>query len=329
MTSGIDSCSGSVDDSHLIAFGPIPSRRLGHSLGINHIQPKYCSYSCRYCQVGRTRNYSSERRAFFSPEKVAEVVSRRVAVLRSRSEPIDYLSFVPDGEPTLDVNLGRIMELLRPLGIPLAVLTNSTLLWQPCVREDLALADLVCVKVDTLNEDIWRRLNQPDPALDLATVLEGIQVFAHGYSGRLFTDTMLVRGCNDSVEQVRKVAGFVAPLKPHRAFLSVPVRPPAESGVHRPEQGDLMRAYNAFAEELASVECLFEPEADIYASTGDPAGDLLSATAVHPIRFEAAVELLRRGNADVDLLRELIADGKLAEIRHEGARFLVRRPPDP
>jgi wyosine [tRNA(Phe)-imidazoG37] synthetase (radical SAM superfamily) len=106
------------------AFGPVPSRRLGRSLGINNIPPKACTYSCVYCQVGRTSEMQVERRSFYDPEEVVQDVWDRVQRSTEAGETIDYLTFVPDGEPTLDVHLGREIELLKPLGIPIAVITN-------------------------------------------------------------------------------------------------------------------------------------------------------------------------------------------------------------
>jgi len=117
-------------------YGPVPSRRLGRSLGINNIPSKVCSYSCVYCQAGRTTRLRGERSPFFRPEELTEEVAERVERLRGRGENVDYLSFVPNGEPTLDVTLGRTIELLKPLGIRIAVITNASLLWRtpnrPC-----------------------------------------------------------------------------------------------------------------------------------------------------------------------------------------------------
>ena len=122
-------------------FGPVPSRRLGRSLGINNVPPKKCSYSCVYCQLGDTIEKRTERGTFCDPEALVTCVSREVERLRSRGEPIDYLTVVPDGEPTLDLNLGRVLRALTPLGIPIAVITNGSLLWREEVRADLANAD--------------------------------------------------------------------------------------------------------------------------------------------------------------------------------------------
>jgi len=125
----------------MIAFGPVPSRRLGRSLGVNNIPDKVCSFACVYCQIGRTLRMELERRPFYEPELIFAEVKKKVKEARARGEEIDYITFVPDGEPTLDINLGREIDLLRGLGIPLAILTNSSLLWREDVREDLLKFD--------------------------------------------------------------------------------------------------------------------------------------------------------------------------------------------
>jgi hypothetical protein len=126
-----------------LAFGPIPSRRLGRSLGINNIPPKVCSYGCVYCQVGATPSPQLEPRPIYPPEDLARAVARHVELVRARGERIDHLTFAPDGEPTLDANLGRVIRLLRPLEIPIAVISNGSLTWRPEVRDALRAADWV------------------------------------------------------------------------------------------------------------------------------------------------------------------------------------------
>ena len=183
-----------TDETSCCLFGPVPSRRLGRSLGINNIPAKHCSYACVYCQVGRTTHPLSTRRAFYAPQQVVQAVSDRLTQLRQQGERVDYLTFVPDGEPTLDVHLGEAIELLRPLGVPVAVMTNGSLLGQEEVRRELALADWVSVKVDSVDEAVWRRIDRPHPSLRLDEILQGIRVFAKSFAGVLDTETMLVRG---------------------------------------------------------------------------------------------------------------------------------------
>ena len=151
----------------MIAFGPVPSRRLGRSLGVNTIPGKSCTYSCRYCQVGRTPRTEIEPRAFYPPRQVVEEVAARLARLAARREEVHVLTIVPDGEPTLDVHLGETIRALRRFGLPIAVITNGSLLSRPDVRARLRLADWVSVKVDAATRDVWRRINRPDAALRL------------------------------------------------------------------------------------------------------------------------------------------------------------------
>ena len=122
------------------SYGPVPSRRLGRSLGINNIPAKACTYSCVYCQVGQTTQMRMERHFFYAPEDIFRDVQSRVARAKEAVERVDYLAFVPDGEPTLDVNLGKEIMLLKTLEVPVGVITNSSLLWRDDVRKELGMA---------------------------------------------------------------------------------------------------------------------------------------------------------------------------------------------
>ncbi|MFC2037916.1 radical SAM protein, partial [Chloroflexota bacterium] len=206
----------------MITFGPVPSRRLGRSLGINNIPPKLCTYACVYCQLGRTTKMQVERRAFYEPDDILCGVQEKVAITKEAGKSIDYLTFVPDGEPTLDIHLGQEIELLRPLGLPIAVITNASLIWRQDVREDLLGADWVSLKVDAVEEEIWQRVSRPHGRLKLASILEGALEFAEVYGGELVTETMLVAGINDSEEHLRAIAGFFARLQTATAYLAIP-----------------------------------------------------------------------------------------------------------
>jgi len=160
-----------------VVYGPVPSRRLGHSMGVNNIPPKTCSYSCIYCQLGNTINMQVERQAYYKPEEIAQAVKKKLAQklaqVRERKEPIDYLTFVSDGEPTLDSNLGKEIELLNSLDIKTAVITNASLIWREDVRQDLQKADWVSLKVDTVNKEVWHKIDRPHKSLNLEEILDG------------------------------------------------------------------------------------------------------------------------------------------------------------
>ena len=309
----------------MIAFGPVPSRRLGRSLGINNIPPKVCTYSCAYCQLGRTRKMQVDRCAFYQPDEILKDVERRVESAREVEESIDYLTFVPDGEPTLDVNLGREIELLKPLGIKIAVITNASLIWREDVREDLMKANWVSLKVDSPREEIWRRINRPHRALQLASILDGMLEFAKVYRGELVTETMLVEGINDSDALVSEVADFLSRFRPARAYLAIPTRPPAEEWVQPPSEETINRAYQILNEEIEQVEYLIGYEGNAFAFTGNVEEDLLSITAVHPMREEAVSEFLARARADWSTVYKLIGEDQFVETAYGGKRFYMRK----
>jgi wyosine [tRNA(Phe)-imidazoG37] synthetase (radical SAM superfamily) len=309
----------------MIAFGPVPSRRLGRSLGINNIPPKICTYSCVYCQLGRTIKMQVEREAFYELEDVLGDIEEKVEETREAGEAIDYLTFVPDGEPTLDANLGRVIELLKPLGIEIAVISNASLVWREDVREELAQADWVSLKVDAASEEIWRQVNRPHRRLQLRAIQDGMLAFADEYEGILATETMLVNGANDGEDALNEVAAFLARLKPDRAYVAIPTRPPAEPWAHGPDEATINRAYQIIGERVDHVEYLIGYEGDAFASTGDVEEDLLSITAVHPMREDAIRKLLEGRGADWDVVGRLVAEDQLVEAEHGGHRYYLRR----
>jgi wyosine [tRNA(Phe)-imidazoG37] synthetase (radical SAM superfamily) len=307
-----------------LVYGPVPSRRLGRSLGINNIPPKRCSYSCVYCQLGQTADRQINRRAFYHPLEVARSVLDRVRQIREEGEFIEYLAFVPDGEPTLDINLGKEIELLRALGIKIAVITNASLIWHKDVKQDLQKADWVCLKVDAVTHDVWRRINWPHEKIKLDNILEGMLGFAESFQGILATETMLIRGINDSEHEFNKIATFLAELKPAVAYLAVPTRPPAEQVEPATEQS-LNTAYQAFSKKLGEIEYLINYEGNAFASTGNTVDDLLSIAAVHPMREEAVAELLEKTRTDWGTIQKLISDGSLVELEYQGKKFYAGR----
>jgi wyosine [tRNA(Phe)-imidazoG37] synthetase (radical SAM superfamily) len=313
----------------MLTFGPVPSRRLGRSLGINNIPPKVCTYGCVYCQVGRTLWESDVRRPFHSPDLIANQVERRLEQVRRAGDRVDVLCFVPDGEPTLDRELASEIDFLRPLDIPVAVISNGSLTPREDVRDALSRADVVSLKVDTVRERVWRRLNRPHAMLGLTQILAGMRRFADEYEGRLLTETMLVEGVNDSGADLEAVASFLAELRPAAAYLSVPTRPPTEPWARAPSEAALTAAWHTLARRLDRVECLTGYEGDDFAPVGRIDENILGITAVHPLRKEALTRLLDRSHASPSVVRKLLESGDLAEVKHGGHTYFVRRFPGP
>jgi len=308
----------------MISFGPVPSRRLGRSLGVNNIPPKICTYSCVYCQVGETTRMQVDRAQFYDPEEIFMDVKTRVEKARKKGESVDYLTFVPDGEPTLDANLGQEIELLKSLGLKIAVITNGSLIWRKDVRADLAKADWVSFKIDSTSEKTWRRINRPQKTLKMSTILGGMLEFTERYSGKLVTETMLLKNINDSVHNVSKIAGFLNHLQPDEAYLAVPTRPPAEKWVRPPDENVLNETFQILNEKPFKVEYLIGYEGNAFAFTGNVKEDLLSITAVHPMRQDAVNEFLMRAGVDCRIIEKLMTQGQIVETKYRGQLFYMR-----
>jgi wyosine [tRNA(Phe)-imidazoG37] synthetase (radical SAM superfamily) len=244
--------------------------------------------------------------------------------LQSQGESIDYLTFVPDGEPTLESRLGTQIELLQTLGPKVAVITNSSLLVREDVRRDLMKADWVSLKVDATQIGIWRKMNRSHPGLYLRTILDGIVEFAEKFKGQLVTETMLVKDVNDSEEYIRKTADFVARIGPSKAYLSIPTRPPAEKWVQPPREEIINRAYQILCEWVDCAEYLIGYEGNEFTTSGNVVDDLLTTTAVHPMRKDAVEELLARAEEDWSTINKLVSQGDLVEVEYQGQTFFMK-----
>jgi len=309
------------------AYGPVPSRRLGKSIGINHIPPKICSYSCIYCQLGKTLRTQINRKKFFSTEKNFYAVKSQIEKAKKQHEQIDYLTFVPDGEPTLDINLGKEIELVKSLGKKVAVIQNSSLLWREDVRNDLMHADWVSVKVDAITNMRWGLINRPHNELQIDCILKGVKDFAKEYKGVLTTETMLVRNYNDDARELEKIAGFLENIRPDIAYISIPTRPPAEKFARSPTEKSVNQAFQIFSSRLRNVEYLIGYEGDEFAYTGDIKRDILSITSVHPMREDGVKKLLSKANSDWKIIEGLIEDKKILELDYKNRKFYMRKIP--
>jgi len=312
------------DSSKLISFGPVPSRRLGHSLGINNIPHKARTYSCVYCQVGRTRKFQFQRQDFYNPNDIVRDVEKRIKEAELKAEPIDYLTFVPDGEPTLDENLGKEIDLLKTFGIKIAVITNASIVRDPEVREDLQRADWVSVKVDAVNNSVWNKINRAHRSLKLERVLNGLLDFSLSFDGVLATETMLIHNVNDSAKELYQIAEFISKLKPAKSFIAIPTRPPVEKWVNASSAYNLARSYAVFKELSIEIEFLTGYEGNAFAFTGNIEEDLLSITSVHPMREHAVQKYLAKAGSQWEIVDCLIENGKLIEVLYEDNKFYIR-----
>ena len=268
---------------------------------------------------------SNQREEYYNPEELGKEVLSITQSLKKKNEKIDYLTIVPDGEPTLDQNLGRLIDILKTSGIKIAVITNSTLIDDPGVRQDLAKADLISIKVDAVDQKTWKKIDRPYGRIDLENILSGIRIFAGMFRGKLLTETMLVRDINDDLENSRKTAAYLASVNPDSSYLSIPTRPPAEKWVLPPTPDNLNNAFQIFQQAGLNVEYLIGYEGNEFAFSGNVEQDLLSITSVHPMREDAVKDFLRRAESDMDIVEKMLLEGSLITSAYQNNRFYLRK----
>jgi len=222
-------------------FGPVPSRRLGQSLGIDTIPLKTCNWNCVYCQLGRSKPLCN-RRVDYIP--INEILSQVKNALESHeTEEIDWITFVGSGEPTLHVGIGYLIKEVKGLTeIPVAVITNGSLLFLKSVRKALATADAVLPSLDAGSPELYKKINRPHPDIAFDKYIEGMIKFRREFAGQYWLEVMLVQGINDTREALLDIAKWIDDIQPDQVHIALPTRPPAEKWVRPPDQEGIMRA---------------------------------------------------------------------------------------
>jgi wyosine [tRNA(Phe)-imidazoG37] synthetase (radical SAM superfamily) len=310
-----------------IVFGPVPSRRLGRSLGINNIKAKTCSYDCIYCQVGPTTTRSICRQQWVDPYELCCFAKKRIQMLTERGTAIDYISFVPSGEPTLDLQLSKAIRLLRTCGRRIAVFTNSSLLWNDNVKEDLLFADYVSVKIDTAVEATWNVINRPHGRLRFQSVLDGIADFSRFYRGDLTTETMIVKNVNDTVDEIGFIGEYLSGLPRRKSYFMIPVRPPAEQYAVAPDPSMLSQISEYISKTISDSEALFAPETGDFEGAGNVAEALLGILSVHPMSQDALESFIRNNGGNAETLQGMIRHKLIRATDFRGRQFYVRNQP--
>jgi wyosine [tRNA(Phe)-imidazoG37] synthetase (radical SAM superfamily) len=222
-------------------FGPVPSRRLGQSLGIDPVPLKTCNWNCIYCQLGRSIPMTNERRAYFPRDEILD--EAREALAQHDLAKIDWVTFIGSGEPTLNVDLGWLIRQVKSLtDLPVAVCTNGALLYLPEIRQELAAADAVMPTVSAGSAELYWHIHRPYPGLTFERLVEGLLAFRQSYRGNLWPEVMLLRDINDSEEALRDIATLLERIQPDQVHIALPSRPPAETWVQPTDNEGLMRA---------------------------------------------------------------------------------------
>jgi wyosine [tRNA(Phe)-imidazoG37] synthetase (radical SAM superfamily) len=281
---------------------------------------KTCNYSCVYCQLGRTTPFTAARQDFFPPEEILSAVEARLATCRS--DELDYVTFVGQGEPLLCASLGRLIRGVKSLtAVPVAVITNGSLIFMPEVREDLSAADVVIPTLDAADEATFRRINRPWTRLKVADIVSGLASFRESFAGQLWVEVMLVRGLNDTAPALLELAKAVRGIRPDRVHINLPTRPPAEAWVEGPDEQGLVRAM-AILGEVATIVTPSEGEFVLRSGT-PPVDAVVDVLRRHPMRHEELERTLERvvpGEVEATLL-ELAGCDRVARRTYRGQTF--------
>ena len=304
-------------------YGPVASRRLGFSLGVDIIPFKTCTLDCVYCQLGSAGRATVRRRSWFPPEAILAQIKEAI----DSGQRIDVITFSGSGEPTLSRDLGFLIRSIKKMtGIPVAVLTNGTLLGRRDVRRDLAAADVVGPSLDAVPAALFRRVNRPHASLDNRKVIDGLVRFRDEFAGEIRLEIMLVKGVNDSPAAIEAIKRAVVRIRPDRIELNTVVRPPADR-----------RAGALSAAALARIRARLGPKAEVVASFAErkqaPAsGDLDRAILVTVGRrpqtaADIAAALGRHRDEVLKALSRLLARGRIRRRDHGGKTYFagVRR----
>ena len=297
-------------------FGPVPSRRLGRSLGIDPVPLKTCTWSCVYCQLGRTTRLTVERKEYVSVGEILEE-ARRVVEEKGK-ESMDWVTILGSGEPTLNSGMGRLVRGLKEVSSkPLAVITNGSLLFLPEVRADLLEADAVLPSLDAGDAELHKKIHRHHRECTYERHIQGLQAFRKEYEGKLWVEVMLMEGINDSREALEKLAGVMARVGPDQVHLLVPDRPPSEEWV-RPAPKERVDLAKEVLGGVARVLSLYDP-ANFDLSGGKSLVEaILDVIRRHPMKEEEVLDALER-----------YAPGRVQEVlgeleRSGGARLVTR-----
>jgi len=306
-------------------FGPVPTRRLGQSLGIDPVPLKTCNWNCVYCQLGRSIPMANERNEFFPADEI--LAEAKNTLLSHQPGEIDWVTFVGSGETTLHASLGwLIQEVKKITRLPMAVITNGSLLYLPEVRQELLAADAVLPSLDAGTPELYQHINRPYPGLSFESFLDGLIAFSEEYQGNLWVEVMLVKDFNDTENQLSKIASALQRIKPDEIHIMQPTRPPVETWVKPPSDDGLRRALDI----LGDTARVIHPASGSYDLGGGKSivKAVVGIVTRHPMREEELVKTLinLRPEDVTETLSTLAESDKLQVVERNGVRYWSASP---
>jgi len=295
-------------------FGPVPSRRLGRSLGVDLVPYKTCSFDCIYCDLGRTTHKTAFRQPFVSPEEIQKELELTLLVLDKKP---DFITLSGSGEPTLNSNIGQILQGVKEISsIPVAVLTNSSLLTLEEVQKDLLKSDVVLPSLDAITPSLFQYINRPHSSLKIEEILSGLSQFRKQYRGQIWLEILFCRGANDGKDEIEKLKEAIKRIEPDRIQLNTPVRPPAEDFAFPLNLTQLEEIREALGDKAEIVSEFAAPMGEEFISIQDT--EILNLIKRRPCTAEDISRALGLHLGEVvKYLEKLVKEGAVHYRMHE------------
>jgi wyosine [tRNA(Phe)-imidazoG37] synthetase (radical SAM superfamily) len=301
-------------------FGPVNSRRLGLSQGIDLLLTKTCTFDCIYCEIGATKIHTCERKEYTPTQDILAEIDILLAEDET-DKPIDVFTITASGEPTLHTGLKTVIQHIKKnTGKPVVVLTNGAMFNHADVRTDLMEADIVIPSLDSVRNDSFRKIDRPAPCVNLKEIIQGLGIFCKEFSGQVWLEVLLVRNINDSKEDISALKKAIAVIKPNKTQLNTVVRPPLETfaaPLTKKELHDIAEQLPGHVEIIAS----FTTKDRKNTRLPDP-DEILSMLVRRPCTVSDISEALNLETAATrQIIDELITRGDVISMFHQGKTY--------
>ncbi|SDZ99294.1 Wyosine [tRNA(Phe)-imidazoG37] synthetase, radical SAM superfamily [Desulfuromusa kysingii] len=294
-------------------FGPVPSRRLGMSLGVDLVPKKVCSLDCVYCEVGKTTKLTLERQEYVPYAKIVAELSNYFA---NNPDP-DYITFSGSGEPTLNSRIGDVIAFIKQTkpGIPIAVLTNGTLLYDKQVRLELKSADLVLPSLDAATVAVFNKINRPPETLTLEHHLQGLIAFRKEFSGKIWLEVLILPGYNDSEQELQELRKIIQQIKPDSVQINTLDRPGTETDLHGATKAELRRVLDLLQLDNAEIIAAAPQRKNIKSYRRDAETAILETIARRPCTLDDLVQILGMHRSEINKYLDVLdAEGKVQAV---------------
>ncbi len=301
-------------------FGPVPSRRLGLSLGIDLIPFKTCTFDCLYCQVGKTTCKTVTPKAFAPVREVVDELKKKLA-----THSPDVITLAGSGEPTLHVDIDRVIKAVKQMtGKRIAVLTNGSLFWKDEIRHRVLGADIIVPTLTSAYEPTFRTIHRPHPELDLSKIMEGLKKLRKDYKGLLYLEVVLLAGLNDTEKEIEGLRALIEQIEPERIQLNTVVRPPADSSaiaLDIKKMQEVMEIFGEKCEIMAESPVTVEKE-----GRSSLVFSLLEMVKRRPLKTDdIATALGLPIEQAADLVKGLLLKGQIYKREHSGDIYYLSR----